>query len=138
MELFELVEKSYEKFRTLGFKRDEKLIKRVLENAREIYDDKPYTDSELEKILIEEWGSETALHGYAVFSGGDEPHALHVCKIDELAVYDSDKDASKRAVKDGIKLIPYNEQRKDGAFKYYRFIDNEENRMVLQNEACCY
>ena len=138
MELFELVEKSYEKFRTLGFKRDEKLIKRVLENAREIYDDKPYTDSELEKILIEEWGSETALHGYAIFSGGDEPHALHVCKIDELAVYDSDKDAGKRAVKDGIKLIPYNKQRKDGAFKYYRFIDNEENRKVLFNEACCY
>ena len=138
MEYFDIVEQTYKDFKDFKIKRNERLIQRVLKNAREVYDDKPYTDSELEKILIEEWGSETALHGYAVFSGGDEPHALHVCRIDELDVYDSDVDASKRAVKDGIKLIPYNEQRKDGAFKYYRFIDNEENRKVLQNEACCY
>lgn len=102
--------------------------KRVISQAKWLYD---ITDDEKAKArLISDWGKE-ALRGYGIFSGGSEPEALHICRIDELDIYDSDISAARQASKDGIKIIPYREQPKQGDLKCYRFIDTEENRKVL-------
>lgn len=104
------------------------LEKKVIRQAKWLYDTK---DEEKAKAkLVSDYGKE-ALRGYGIFSGGSAPEALHICRIDELGIYDSDIEAALQAVKDGIKIIPYREQPKQGDLKYYRFIDTEENRKVL-------
>lgn len=102
--------------------------KRVISQAKWLYDTND--EEEAKASLVVDWGKE-ALRGYGIFSGGSEPEALHICRIDELDIYDSDISAARQAAKDGIKIIPYREQPKHGDLKCYRFIDTEENRKVL-------
>lgn len=104
------------------------LEKMVIRQAKWLYDTKDEEKAKAE--LVSDYGKE-ALRGYGIFSGGSEPEALHICRIDELDIYDSDIEAARQAAKDGIKIIPYREQPKQGDLKYYRFIDTEENRKIL-------
>lgn len=87
---------------------------------------------EVKKILIEEWGI-GGDKGYGIFVSGDLPKGLtHIERIDELGVYDGDLEASIQAEKDGIKLIPLEENPKEYPYNCYRFIDTEENRRILE------
>ena len=86
----------------------------------------------VKETLIGGFG-EMALRGYAIFGYADDIGDLeHIERIDEMEIYSSDIEAGKQAEKDGIKLIPYKEQPKRGAYKYYRYIDNEDNRRKIK------
>lgn len=77
---------------------------------------------------------ELAVRGYEIFTSPDV-QALHIERIDELGVFDSDIEAARQAKKDGIKLIPLNEQPHKYPFNNYRFIDTPENRLQLFKAA---
>lgn len=117
-------------FRTLSESNDEpdEIEKRTIQAAKEYYE--VDTDEEARKELIKEWGV-FGLRGYAPFVGGLPVDAEYIAKIDDLDIYGSDEEAVEQAIKDGIKMIPYEEQPKNGDYKYFRFVDTARNRKLL-------
>lgn len=91
-------------------------------------------DYEVPGILIEEWG-EGGDRGYGMF-GSDDTEVLHIQKIDELDIYDSDLDAAEQAEKDGIKLIHDIEIPNDSILYPLKdtFVDIPSNRRQLLEE----
>lgn len=83
-------------------------------------------------FLKEEWGEYGHL-GFGFFVSPDT-NALHIQKIDEMNVFDSDWDAADYAETLGVKLIPINQIANEYPYNCMRFIDSEENRNVLKNE----
>jgi hypothetical protein len=78
------------------------------------------------------WG-EGGLRGYGIFTSANIDF-LHIEKIDELDIYDSDLDASKQAELDGIKII-HDIRFECEPFCYYNdtIIDTKENRKLVEN-----
>lgn len=92
------------------------------------------TPNDAFKCAIEEFGGH-ADRGYVIGYSGEAPAEkdfLVVMRIDVLDVYDSDIEAARQAEKDGVRLIPYNEQVRKGYLRHYRFVDCEENRNMIQ------
>lgn len=82
-------------------------------------------------MLVSDYGKE-ATRGYAIFGWSDDIGEFdHIERINDIDIYGSDIEAAKQAKKDGIKLIPYSEQPKKGAFRHYRFLDTPLNRHRL-------
>ncbi len=69
--------------------------------------------------------------GYAVAVASNSdfyiPEAEHIERIDELAMYEDDEQASRAAEKDGIKLIYGMDGVPDGVY-----VDTPENRAVIE------
>lgn len=81
--------------------------------------------------IIEEWG-EGSDKGYAIFESDNLPEGLlHIERIDDLNMFNSDFDAADQAEKDGIKLIPQSEIPNEYPINAYRYLDTPENREIL-------
>lgn len=70
--------------------------------------------------------------GYDVFDF-DGTGMLEIQKIDELNIFNSDDEAVKQAIKDGIKIIPVEELPENFDRKYLGWIDTTENRKAIAN-----
>lgn len=90
------------------------------------------TVEEMKEATKEDWGKE-GLRGYGIFTD-DYVDALHIQRIDEMDIYDSDIEAANQARKDGIHLIPYLLQPKSEPFRYYRYIFTFENFFQVWRE----
>ena len=111
----------------------EKLNKLTIERYMQL--SKLYTTTEIVG-LINDWSIDGCNKGYAVFDY-DCLGLLEIEKIDELEVFETDSDAIKQAIKDGIKIIPTEELPLNlpNSMYYCGFIDTEENRKNLENYA---
>ena len=89
------------------------------------------TVEEIKQTLVEDWGV-GGDRGYGIFVSADSKFLEHIERIDELNVYDGDLEAGEQAEKDGIKLIPLEENPKEYPYNCYRFVDTEENRKALE------
>ena len=69
--------------------------------------------------------------GYDIFDF-DGTGMLEIEKIDEMNMFDSDKDAVEQAIKDGIKIIPVEELPENFDRKYLGWIDTPENRETIK------
>lgn len=78
-----------------------------------------------------------AITGYGIFTSSGSsfyiPDALHIEKIDDLMMFDSDDEAAIQAEKDGIKFI--NDM--DGVPKKV-YIDTPENRDIIKKALIQY
>ena len=111
---------------------------RIEEAIKERMDDCECSYEEVKESIIEDWG-EYGLRGYWICISPDT-ETLHIQKIDELNIYNSDLEAAKQAEKDGIKLIHDIDIPKEQVLYDYKdtFIDTPENREQLQHDiAMC-
>ena len=104
--------------------------KRIQEMLIREAEENECTVEEVKKILVEDWGI-GGDRGYGIYIS-DDTELEHIERIDVLGVYDDDLEASMQAEKDGIKLIPLEENPKEYPYNCYRFIDTEENRKALE------
>ena len=75
------------------------------------------------------WCEADAHRGYSIFTSDFGNGALHIERIDEMDVFDSDDEAAMQAEKDGIKII------RDLKFQsghVANYIDTPENRELLK------
>ena len=93
------------------------------------------SDDQVKELMQEYgWSEEETRKGYGIFTSDYMNGALHIELIGDLEnifQYEYDKEASKQAEKDGIKIIhdlPIDENDED--FGY--FIDTIENRKIIQ------
>ena len=92
-----------------------------------------YDDEDIE-MFVEDWGVDAVNKGYDIFDFGGEG-ILEIERIDELQVFDSDREATEQAIKDGVKIIPIDELPKELAeqnLNYLGWIDTPENRKALK------
>lgn len=83
---------------------------------------------------VDNWGVENCNRGYEIFDF-DGTGMLEINKIDVLCVFEDDEEATKQAIKDGIKIIPVDELPKNFDRKYLGWIDEPENRKAIE-EYC--
>ena len=89
-------------------------------------------DKEWVKEIVEEWGIENCNKGYAIFDFNGTG-LLEINKIDDVNAFEDDNQATKQAIKDGIKIIPINELPENFDSKYLGWIDTEENRKAIKD-----
>lgn len=93
-----------------------------------------YNNKEVIEDIVDEWGIEDCNKGYSIFDY-DNTGMLHIEKIDDVAAFESDDEATKQAIKDGIKIIPIEELPENFDEKYLGWIDTEENKKAIK-EYC--
>ena len=99
----------------------------------------------MKKILSEEqvqkgiemgWQREEVINGYSIFTSNYMSGALNIHIIGEIndmfEIYESDKEASIQAEKDGIRII-HDLPIKEDDYDFAYFIDTIENRKIIQN-----
>lgn len=89
------------------------------------------TQRMIDDAIADGWSLEDATRGYGIFSSpliGNG--ALHIERIDDMNVFDSDMEAAIQAERDGIKLI--HDMEFDRPEKHYCFLDTKENRKLLK------
>ena len=92
-------------------------------------------DDEWIRQFIEDWGIDAVNKGYDIFEF-NFTGILEIEKIDDLQIFESDKEAVEQAIKDGVKIIPLDELPKEmvreGLF-YLGWIDTPENRKAIED-----
>lgn len=91
---------------------------------------KRITPEMIEDVLEGGWCEADAHRGYSVFTSDFGNGALHIERIDEMGVFESDDDAAEQAERDGIRII------KDMKFSEghcANYIDTPENRELLKD-----
>lgn len=87
---------------------------------------------EVKNIMLQEWGK-GADRGYRIATEPDMEQGLTVIeRIDEYGVYDSDLEAGLQAEKDGVQLIPFEENPKEYPYDCYRILDTKVNRQIIK------
>lgn len=96
----------------------------------EFYDN----DKEAVEYIVDDWGIENCNKGYAIFDYNNTG-MLDIEKIDDVCAFETDIEATKQAVKDGIKIIPIEElpEELDGYERHLGWIDTEENRKAIED-----
>lgn len=88
-----------------------------------------YSDEEIVKDIVSDWGVENCNKGYEVFDY-DGTGLLDIEAICDVGAFDSDDEAVKQAILDGIEIIPIEQlpinMPKD--MRFYGWVDTEENR----------
>lgn len=81
------------------------------------------------KDIVETWGAENCNKGYDVFNY-DGTGLLEIEAIGDVEAFDSDDEAVKQAVLDGIEIIPIEQLpiNMPKNMRFYGWIDTEENR----------
>ena len=80
---------------------------------------------------VSEWGVEDCNKGYAIFDY-DGTGMLEIEAINDCGLYD-DEEATKNAIKDGVKIIPVEELPVNFDKRYLGWIDTEENRKCIED-----
>lgn len=76
--------------------------------------------------------SKDMLKGYDIVDF-DGTGLLEIQKTDDTSIFDTDEDAVKQAVKDGISVIPIDELPAEFKRRYLGWIDTPENRKAIEN-----
>ena len=81
------------------------------------------------KDIVEMWGAENCNKGYDIFDY-DGTGLLEIEAIGDVEAFDSDDEAVKQAVLDGIEIIPIEQLpiNMPKNMRFYGWIDTEENR----------
>lgn len=77
--------------------------------------------------IVANWGFDACNKGYTetdYFS----PSMVHIMRIDEVMVFESDEEAARAAEKDGYKIIPIDELPANFMEKKYIWVDTPWNR----------
>lgn len=88
-------------------------------------------DKEWVEDIVSEWGVENCNKGYAIFNH-DGTGLLEINKIDDVGAFESDEEAIKQAIKDGVKIIPIEELPPKFKRRYLGWIDTKENRKAIK------
>lgn len=92
---------------------------------------KEITQRMIDDAIAEGWSEEDAKRGYGIFTSREIGNgALHIERIDTMAIFDSDMEAAIQAERDGIKLI--HDMEFGRPEKHYCFLDTKENRKLLK------
>jgi hypothetical protein len=81
--------------------------------------------------IIEAWGEEQVERGYDVFDF-DGTGLLEIDKIDDVGAFESEEEAVKQAIKDGVRIIPVKELPENFDRRYLGWIDTPENRKNIE------
>ena len=81
--------------------------------------------------VVDEWNVDNCKKGYKIFNY-DGLNIYDVEAICDVNAFDDDE-AVRRAVSDGITIIPVNELPENFDHKYYCWIDTPENRKAIQD-----
>ena len=94
---------------------------------------KTYNNDEYRVLeVIRLWGAEDCNKGYAIFDC-DGTGMLEIEHICDVGAFDSDAEATLKAIEDGVKIIPIDELPDNmGEYKYYGWVDTEENRKNIE------
>lgn len=84
--------------------------------------------------IVHEWGADRCNKGYEIFDF-DGTGMLEIEAINDVGCFDSEEEAARQAMRDGIKLIPIEELPENFDRRYLGWIDTEENRKRI--EAYC-
>lgn len=87
---------------------------------------------ELAGEVLEECLEEDIKKGYGIFDF-DRTGMLEIEKIDSLAFFEDDEEATKQAIKDGVKIIPIEELPENFNRKYLGWINTPENRKAIED-----
>lgn len=91
-----------------------------------------FGDEESIEYAIFTWGVENVNNGYAIFDF-DGTGLLQIEAIGDVNAYESDAEAVKQAVADGIKIIPIEELPDNFDRKYFGWIDTPQNRENIKH-----
>lgn len=91
-----------------------------------------FGDEEAIEYAIFTWGVENVNNGYAIFDF-DGTGLLQIEAIGDVNAYESDSEAVKQAVADGIKIIPIEELPDNFDRKYFGWIDTPKNRKNIKH-----
>lgn len=80
--------------------------------------------------IVEMWGAESCNRGYDIFDV-DSTGCLEIEAIGDVAAFD-DETAVRRAIEDGIKVIPVEELPENFEGRYLGWIDTQENRLAIE------
>lgn len=86
------------------------------------------------KEIVDDWTPELCNKGYDIFDY-DGTGMLEINRIDVVDAFGDDDDATKQAIKDGVKIIPIDELPDSFERKYLGWIDTPENRKRIE-EYC--
>lgn len=91
-------------------------------------------DEYMVQDVVRTWGAENCNKGYAVFNC-DGTGMLEIEHIVDVGAFDSDAEAVLKAIEDGVKIIPIEELPfdMDDEYRYYGWIDTQENRGNIAN-----
>lgn len=86
-------------------------------------------NEEAVKDVVETWGAERCNKGYDIFNY-DGIGLLEIEAIGDVEAFDTDDEAVKQAVLDGIEIIPVEQLpiNMPKNMRFYGWIDTEENR----------
>lgn len=83
--------------------------------------------------VVELWGTERCNRGYDIFNF-DNTGCLEIEAISDVNAFD-DEEAVRKAIEDGIKIIPVEELPESFDRRYLGWIDTQENRLAIE-EYC--
>jgi len=81
--------------------------------------------------IVDEWGFDQVNKGYAVFDY-DGTGMLGIEAINDVDAFDGDDEATRQAIRDGIKIIPVEELPDKFPHKWLGWIDTPENRENIE------
>lgn len=87
------------------------------------------------KSLVKYWGTKTCERGY-IASDYDGLGILCIETVIDLGRFVNDTEATKQAVKDGVKIIPIHELPNNipEDMRFFGWVDTPENRKKIQKE----
>ncbi len=88
-------------------------------------------DIEQVYTVVEDWGVEKCNKGYDIFNY-DGIGLFEIEAINDVDAFD-DEEATKAAIKDGIKIIPIDELPENFDRKFFGWIDTPENRKAIED-----
>ena len=88
-------------------------------------------DQEKIKDIVDEWGADVCNKGYAIFDY-EGTGMLGIEASGVVGCFDSDLEATRQAIKDGIKIIPVEELPDNFELKYLGWIDTKANRNNIE------
>lgn len=88
-----------------------------------------HNNKEIVNDIVRMWGAENCNKGYDVFNY-DGTGLLEIEAIGDVGAFDSDDEAVKQAVLDGIEIIPLEQLpiNMPKNMRFYGWVDTEENR----------
>ena len=109
---------------------EDKLRKLTQERLKQML--KTYCPEDIADI-IDDWGADQVNKGYGIFNY-DGTGLLGIEAIDVVGAYDDDE-ATQRAIKDGVKIIPVDELPENFQMRWLGWIDTPENRKAIEEYA---
>lgn len=90
-------------------------------------------DEKTVEELVDFYGAELCNKAYATFK--HRTGMIEILAIDSIDAYENDEEATKQAIKDGVKIIPVEELPENFDMRYLGWIDTPENREAIRKHC---